>query len=343
MIMEEATICAPSLISTTTRPDFIPFTVRYLCSDVPYDYGGGGFHDFPERQGWVLYGELGKPELSKFIPLDGSDGLFKLSEKVALLQAWMFFGVLAEASSIYGLDINIEKEFVSNMKDKKVVSTAPLNGLAERWLQEAKMHEDYKGRCAKVRELCEYLECRIFDLRDEKNIVRFNFDECEALLSIEIVYRTLLLSLARSGEYDAASIRPFLKPKFFDYQLKLHRRGWIGLQKQGWCFSEMRMLSALNRELPYVFFATTLKRYPLSHGGCSEFQCMADQINEETYEIRHIDPGCQCTPAYADVDQLCSILSRGEIPTILVSQDLQLQVISDHKFVAISHVCKCSR
>lgn len=340
--MEEAEICAPSLIPTITRPDFIPFAVRYLCSNVPYDYSVGGFRDFPERQGWVLYGEPGKTALSKFIPLDGTDGLFKLSEKVALLQAWMFFGVLAEASSIYGLDIDIEDEFVSNTKDGKVISTAPLNGLPERWLHEAKMHGDYKGRCVKVGELCEYLECRIFDLRDEKNTVRFNFDECEALLSIEIVYRTLLLSLVRSREYDATSIQPLLKPKFFDYQLKLHRRGWIGLQKRGWCFSEMRMLSALNRELPYAFFATTLQRYPLDHGCCSEFQCMADQINEETYEVQHVDPGCQCAFACADVEQLCSILSRGEIPTILVSQDLQLQVVSGHKFVAISHVCKFS-
>ncbi|KDQ13629.1 hypothetical protein BOTBODRAFT_188355 [Botryobasidium botryosum FD-172 SS1] len=322
----------------TTRPDFIPFTLRYLCADVPYDYKPGGFRDFPERQGWVLYGESGKPELSKFALLDSTDASLKLAEKVALLQAWMFFGALSEASSIFGLEIDIDGEFISDTKGGKVVSTAPLNGLIARWLQAAGTQERREDCCSNIRELCRYLEPRIFNLRDEDNHVRlFSYDECEAMLSIEMAYRVLLLSLVRSGVYDAAAIRPLLKDKFFDYQLKLHRRGWNSLRKQGWCHSEMKMLSA-HRELPYAFFAATLKRHPLEHEECDEFQCTADQINEDTYKTMHTDPGCVCRFISVDVDEICSVLSRGRIPAILVSETLELKIVEDHSFVAISHV-----
>jgi len=308
----------------------------------------GGFRDFPRRHGWDIHGEPGKPEASKFVRLDGIDASLQLAEKVALLQAWMFFGLIAEASSIYGLEINVEKEFVLTSDDgHNIVSTAPLNGLSDKWVQAAaETAEGLKGRCAKIRELCQYLEPRIFDLRDPNNHARirlFTYDEAEVLFSIEIAYRVLLLSLVRSGLYDAASIQPLLKTKFFDHQLRLHLRGWRRLQKQGWCHSEMTILSSLNRELPYVFFAGTLKGYPLDHGECrSDFRCNADQINEAVYKTMHADPGCTCKFVGIDIDAVCSILSQNQVPVISISRDLELRASEglSNKFVAISHVCK---
>ncbi|ESK82731.1 het domain protein [Moniliophthora roreri MCA 2997] len=324
-------------------PDFIPFTLRYLCTDVPYDYKPGGFQDFPERQGWIVYGESGKPELFKFTLLDGTDSPLKLAEKVALLQAWMFFGVIAEASSICGLEINVEDEFVSTTKEgRKVVGTSPLNGLAERWIESAaSTPEGLEACCSKIRALCQFLEPRIFNLRDQENKVRlYTYDEAEVLFSIELAYRVLLLSLIRSGLYDTETIRPLHKAKFYDYQLRLHMRGWRQLQKQGWCSSEMRMLSSLNRELPYAFFAATIKRHSLDHRECGSFRCNADQINEDVYKTTHVDLECDgtCESVGMDVNALCSILSRGEIPVISVSQNLEVKVVESRSFVAISHV-----
>jgi len=333
----------PPTDTSFTRPDFIPFTVPYLCADAPYDYKPGGFRDFPERRGWILYGEPGKPDMTTFARLDGADVSLMAAETVAFLQAWFFFGVLAEASSIYGLDVDVESEFVSNSKDGKVISTELLNGLTKRWLEAALMQDDWKDRHSRVRELCDYLKCRMFNLRGDNWSIkarRCTYEECRALLSIEIVFRALLLVLVRSGEYGATIIEPFLKTNFFDYQLKLWIKSRWALLKQGWCESELRILASLNRELPYGFFGTALKRQRMDHSNCGQFRCMADQINEDTYQTVHVEPGCECGLASADVDELCSTLSRGRVPIIMVSDDLQLRVVEDHQFVAISHVCK---
>ncbi|EEB93887.1 hypothetical protein MPER_07399 [Moniliophthora perniciosa FA553] len=316
------------------RPDFIPFTLRYLCTDVPYDYKPGGFREFPERQGWIVYSESGKPEHSKFTLLDGPDSSLKLAEKLALLKLGYSLGRHLSAASI-----KIEDEFVSTTKEGyKVVGTSPLNGLAERWIEAAaSTPEGLEPCCSKIRALCQYLEPRFFNLRDQENKVRlYTYDEAEVLLSIELVYRVLLLSLIRSGLYDTETIRPLHKAKFYDYQLRLHMRGWRQLQKQGWCHSEMRMLSSLNRELPYAFLAATIKRHSLDHGECGSFRCNADQINEDVYHATHECHGT-CESASVDVNALCSILSHEKVPVISVSQDLEVKVVESRSFVAISH------
>ncbi|THV03970.1 hypothetical protein K435DRAFT_714955 [Dendrothele bispora CBS 962.96] len=326
-----------------SRPDFIPLKLCYLCTDVPYDYKPGGFRDFPERQGWIIYGESGEPKMSKFTLRDGSDASLKLAEKVALLQAWMFVGVIAEASSIYGLKIDVEDEFISTTKEgRTVVVTALLNGLAERWIQAAAgTQEGLEDRCPRIRALCQYLEPRIFDLRDPDVKIRlFTYDEAEALFSVELAYRVLLLSLTRSGMYDTPSIRPLLKAKFFDHQLRLHLGGSRRMRKQGWCQSEIRLVSrSLNRELPYAFLAATLERHSLDHWECGDFRCNADQINENMYSSAHVDPWCSgsCESVGVDVDALCSILSRDQVPVISVSQNLDVKVVESRSFVAISH------
>ncbi|KDQ13777.1 hypothetical protein BOTBODRAFT_111001, partial [Botryobasidium botryosum FD-172 SS1] len=110
--------------SDETRAEFIPFKAAYMCATVPYD--NLGFWDYPARVGWKVHrydhqchsgkcppgrctsssrdaapseppgtkrGRYGLqvPAVSR---LDGS--VASVAEKVAFLQAWLFFGALAE-------------------------------------------------------------------------------------------------------------------------------------------------------------------------------------------------------------------------------------------------------
>jgi len=332
-------------IAVPTRPDFIPITAPYVCVRAPYDYIPGGFYDFPARQGWMLYGEPGNPDAAKFCRLDSADSSLMIAEKIEFLQAWFFFGVLAEVSSISGLAINIEAEFVSafDQEDGRIVSTAPINGLAERWLTAAWRHDDWNARLCRMHGLCGYVKCRMIDLRGEDWTVRSHLGwdvETKVLLSIEIVFRALLLALARSGDYNATMLEPLMKTKCFNYQLRLWSLARRVLRIKGWCQSEQRILAALNRELPYSYFLTTLNRHKMDHYACGDFRCMADQINEDTYRTLHVDSECKCEYASLCVNQLCSALSQGKIPVVIVSDDLKLRVTTDQPYVAISHVCK---
>jgi hypothetical protein len=334
-------------IALPTQPDFIPFTVPYICLDAPYDYLPGGFYDFPERQGWILYGEPENPDAAKFHRLDSTNNEPLYAEKVEFLQAWFFFGVLAEVSSITGLAIDVAAEFVSVSEDEdvRIISTGPINGLVERWLTAAAGQENWKNRLSRIHELSKYVKCRMFSFRNGNWTAqsRLGWDaETKVLLSIEIVFRALLLVLARSGYYQATMLEPLLQTKCFDYHLRLWRRSWPLLRNQGYCPSEMKILARLNRELPYSFFLQTLnlRRINMNHSTCGEFRCMADQIDEDTYCTVHVDPECACGDASPNVDEICSLLSLGKVPLILVSENLIPRVVSNHPFVAISHVCK---
>ncbi|KAK0439128.1 hypothetical protein EV421DRAFT_1737984 [Armillaria borealis] len=156
------------------HPHFIAFSVPYLCRLVPYDYNPRGFWDFPERKGWMLDGKgehwkfpneivwdlhdldsqyacrrrsipeellARRPQDSltlKCYRIDGS--VLSFAEEVAFLQAWLFFGVIAEVSSICGLcGSSIEAKCVNFVQDgpicwvsldNNVRSRAPPRGLA---------------------------------------------------------------------------------------------------------------------------------------------------------------------------------------------------------------------
>ncbi|KAK7447052.1 hypothetical protein VKT23_014263 [Stygiomarasmius scandens] len=131
------------------RPEFIPFSVPYLCISEPCD--GKDFWTYPERCGWNInvqdqqchvfcppgYCKHGIGPADVVLPsiLSRSDGTPVLaSDKVAFLQAWLFFGALNEVSSLCGLEIDIAAEFIV---DGQSISTENLNGLPGRWFEAA--------------------------------------------------------------------------------------------------------------------------------------------------------------------------------------------------------------
>lgn len=330
-----------------TRCDFIPFSAPYICSDAPYDYIPDGFHDFPRRRGWFLHGELGNPKAAQFYRLIPSDKPIRdlISESLRFYQAWLFFGFLAEVSSIAGLKIDVEAEFLSSSAgtQDKIISMGQINGLAERWLSSAfDDRSQWKSRLSRVYALCEHVKCRMLQLRGENWTLQSTLGwdvETKVLLSIEIAYRAVLLALARSGEYRTTQLRPLMETKCFAYHLRLWRRALNVLRQKNWCSSERRTLAVLDRELPYSFFLTTLRRVHMDHYDCGEFMCMADQVDEGNYQAVHVEAGCRCEYAAVDVEQVCAILSQGKVPLVSVSPNLQLQVVTDRPYVAISHVC----
>ncbi|THU85068.1 hypothetical protein K435DRAFT_686338 [Dendrothele bispora CBS 962.96] len=135
------------------RPEFMPFAVPFLCRLKPYD--GKDFWTYPERCGWIINAKdeqchpfcppghcehgMSIEEISieddRVRPLmfSRSDGTEVLgSDKVSFLQAWLFFGVLKEVSSLCGLDIDIAAEFII---DEDLISTEKLNCLPGRWFE----------------------------------------------------------------------------------------------------------------------------------------------------------------------------------------------------------------
>ncbi|KAI5837088.1 hypothetical protein DFP73DRAFT_569385 [Morchella snyderi] len=321
-----------------TRPDFFSFIAPYLCSGVPYDHRPDGFRDFPSRGGWLLHDDPDKQEYGR---LDGSDSAEMVTEKVAFYQAWLFFGLLSETSVLYGLDVDIEAEFlIEGASGGKVIHTEALNRLPAQWSRAAQQYDDWRARHSQVLDLLTYVNTRMFGLRQFGGRGRLHsFEDCQVLLAVEMAFRAVLLTLAQSGLYKDENLRPLLAVKRGTYQLRMWTTSHQALRKFNMCRSEWRMLKALDRELPYIFFLTLLERNRTQdHGDCTDFRCMADQIDEATYKVVHVDEECRCASVEVDVQKVCEFLESGKIPLIAVDDNLGVRIVSDENFVAISHV-----
>ncbi|KAK0226584.1 hypothetical protein IW262DRAFT_1312505 [Armillaria fumosa] len=367
----------------TPRPHFIAFSVPYLCRSAPYDYNPRGFWDFPERKGWMLDG---KGEHRKFpneiiwdlhdldsqyacrqrsIPeemlsrrpqdsltlkcyrIDGS--VSTPAEEVAFLQAWLFFGVIAEVSSICGLcGSSVETRCVNFVQDPlSMVSTSVLNDFVTEWLASldacnAKEQADRIACMLNVVKHVMSLQTIISTYGDPKKVETrtLAYSECKVLLSIRLALRAVLLTLLKSRRCDMSEIRFLMNPQiqqsFPAKWDELKDFASKELLASGWCRSECKLLERMDGS--YNFFATCIPRWPMDHSRCNDFMCLADQINEDHYVQAHVGPQCHCESVVLDPEKLRSILEKGKVPRVFIEDDDELTVSEDHHYVAISHV-----
>ncbi|KAI1411138.1 hypothetical protein F5Y13DRAFT_201679 [Hypoxylon sp. FL1857] len=96
----------------------------------------------------------------------------------------------------------------------------------------------------------------------------------------------------------------------------------------------------------FVSLLTRRERPGIDHSLCSEICCMANNVDEETYQTFHVSRGCRCPMVGVDETRLAEIVRQGSIPVIYVETDrktknpkLRLKAASPgNKYVALSHV-----
>ena len=354
------------------RPEFIPFTVQNLCILNPYD--GGDFWTYPERCGWIVNdkdtqchvfcppgtchegltshemwedGRVIRP--LRFTRSDGNPVL--ASEKVAFLQAWFFFGMLEEISTLCGLVMDTETEFV--VEDGQI-STAKLNGLPGRWL-EAASTTGKAGNTTLMKHILALARHSYLMLTEEANredtpVFFYTYSECRILHSLDILIRIIGLHLLLHGQtpgFEDAEGEGWHKGRVWsslDWSLG-RREGMkqLGdmaaeeLKHHGWCASELTVIE--DRELQA--FASLLPRSRvLNHSHCGNAVCGAYQTDEITYQTKHVGADCNCDFVGIETSALINVLSEAWVPRVVITEDLELQLVSeDYPYYAISHVC----
>jgi len=283
---------------------------------------------------------LHTPAISR---IDGNAAL--VAEKVAFLQAWLFFGALAEVCGLCGLTVHLDKEFVSGDS----VDTAALNGLPRRLFAASQMlrlagTSELKSRLYAVLRQVQLMITRA-SWEDEHE---YTFPECRVLYTIYILLRVLSLSfLCHLPQWNLdpnddmkLSVGNLLHNWKPEGQFRMRDLTWGRLLKKGWCKSEIHLLHSDD----VFIFASFLERpeAPRDHSECTETRCEAYQTDEKDYKTAHIDIECRCESVSVDPEQLRDALEVNRIPKIVISHDLQLSVVDDddYPYVAISHVCK---
>ncbi|KAK7054849.1 hypothetical protein VNI00_003312 [Paramarasmius palmivorus] len=326
--------------SYESSPEFVPITIPQLCASIPYD--NAGFWDFPARVGWTIR-RVDRQCHSGCCPpgictADGSKIPYGLQvpaiskDKVAFMQAWLFFGALHEVCSLCGLVFDVNDLLVEG-----VVHTAWLNGLPMKLFGSARRRGTAGSKGLKV----QLVITRGNEFDDEH---AYTFSECQVLWSIHILLRTLTLAvLCHSADW-------FIHPKDPVFFLSDVSSNWTcegegrmaelmfeRLQEKGWCKSKLHGLR--NAMMFFRFFVERSGPHRI-HVNCTETRCMASQTSEEDYKTVHTSDVCNCDFVAVDQVQLRDSLSRQLIPKVIISRHCELQVVKDeaYPYVAISHV-----
>ncbi|KAF8173740.1 hypothetical protein K438DRAFT_1849896 [Mycena galopus ATCC 62051] len=340
-----------------SRSEFIPFNVNRRLPA----YDNCGFWEYPGRMGWLVHRQdrrchaprcppgackmdsakqhsnygLATPGISR---LNGSQTT--VAEKVAFLQAWLFFGALAETYSICGLVFD---------GDAEVFDTKHLNGLPMRLFNATQASQS--AGSAKIKEQLyaiirqvQLMMTRASEWEDEH---QYTLEECEILFSIHILLR--VISLALLCHYQDLGRRDEMNFSVADMGLDWKPEGQMSMMafthsrlfaRGSWCRSEMWHVL---RSFDVSTFACYLDRPSarLNHEACTDTTCMAYQVNEEDYSTLHVNADCNCTSIRVNSADLRDVLARNMIPAIQISEDhFEMEVVEaeSHPYIAISHV-----
>ena len=288
------------------------------------DYDCDGFFDFPSRRGWS------EERLSQS-PL-GSHTRLMAGQ---FLQTWLFYGLLSE---ILGVRIPRTHFSYEDAEGRRWITTERLSEYVHAWGNRTRSSRNTeKIEKKKYANECLHRVVQIF--RGSKGYSVRSILGTEITLSIIILVGTLDWCVVRIYGVPAAAVEPstiehmrtepttLLKPR---------------LDENGWCPS---LIHRLTRMVGFsgLYYATLLGPMWVkkNHTLCSDKECKADFVDDETYLTKHARIDCQCEFIGPDVNRLNSIVESEHIPLISIDEDCSLEVMAlsyGNTYVAISHV-----
>ena len=316
---------------------------KIACLCQPNDYDSQGIAGFPERMGWRIDRILGPVRLNERQSQIKSPG--------ALLQSWLYFGVIRDFFQIGRLNVDL-KDFVYDLDGGLFITSTSLRMHLDKLAASApKLNRDeYLQRQHLIRDLLR----QVFGFFDNYWDAIHQFDRWRAssvlpldsILSIVILGETFKNATAVMWPVDPSPLQQVYN---FRPQNPLQDR----LHKLGWCPNESLMLFK-ELDTTGLYLASLLERpfsRRLQHQKCSDEECSALQTSETDYETAHAETCTEnttCPPVMIDQKKLSSILYNGSFPIIYVpfepedNTPIEVKVLdsnSEHmEYVAFSHV-----
>ena len=298
-------------------------------------YEGGIFLDYPRSQG------LNFDHKGQFVALR-SKHHYDLN---GFLQSWLFFGLL---ENIMGMHIQAADFVYRDSCGSEYITTAKLLDYFKLW----KRRDYTRKECEKQ----EILRITTPQLRKAYSVVSNllmqsgadNEVDSDLLLSLQLIGQALTTARLPLylGAVQTAQERESLFLKWGNSSLmRAH------MIESGWCRSLVAAIHA--KTIDVQFFASSLKpsKAHKDHTTCSERKCLANEISEDGYVVKHTSEDCQCPDVSPDVNILVSLIRAGRTPLINLSdrsilayamvEPMQLVAHeSDMPYIAISHVWK---
>ncbi|KAL3470429.1 hypothetical protein BJX99DRAFT_239542 [Aspergillus californicus] len=306
-------------------------TVPYLARNWEYGSqirGFDSFRAFPQKHGYSQ-----KP--------DDNDGL--VAPSIDFLQAWLYFGLLAEAFGTTESRFNPSHFIELSQTDATVVTTKELNRYIEYWAA-AVAHGG----------------------RDEIDEHSANLDKCLELANVVVNAFSDVVVCEKQGGWAETTVvlfsiitlvdylrRARIDINIYTYELSLPALNWDfppldqALLAAGWCPGEISKLNT-QTDCSTRFYLANIDRWApgKDHRRCTaRAGCQAHQIDESTYRTRH-RPDCKgdavCWSLGPPPGDIAQVIADGGYPLVNLShngREVQVHLAKQGDlYVTISHV-----
>ncbi|RYP81887.1 hypothetical protein DL769_001812 [Monosporascus sp. CRB-8-3] len=298
---------------------------------LPYDQDD--FRSFPQRHGFA-------EDEWRHLPAEGL---------AALLQSWLFFGLLAE-----GLKENFNLEdFVVRANG----TTAPLNTafLSLQSLDREKAVVIYHregGNVDRIRQLCHFAWHVVADLEARDSLA--GSPAGQTGLAIFVLITAVELRLREARYVVKLRMILCIFPVSRHPLEKWERLPWDSgflrqhLQSTGWCPQQVSKV-VMEQDPITAYYLSRMRfanPYGFTHSTCTEAACTANNVQlNSRYHIRHTTENRQCQFVHADVQEVKDIIRGGGVPLVSVHSgqhgQIELRVskaTARSRYTAISHV-----
>ncbi|KAL8724156.1 MAG: hypothetical protein Q9181_006956, partial [Wetmoreana brouardii] len=310
--------------------DHLPlFEVPYICGDLP-NLDRLDFHEYPLRRGWST------PE-NIFQWIDASPNI-----TAQRAQHWLYFGLL---QVFLGRRFD-NQDFVTLSHGNWIINTRIL---PQRCLDLVRSIQDDQivgkvGSSAR-RELRERWDNAFFEVKLHYEVLdrhlSVDTDEMLRLVAspIPILLQTLQRVAARVFWLDEDI------PTIGDISLVPATLSiWQMLDEQ-WCKAQAGNFYRIYSPFLNHYLSGLPRRQLGRHEeSCSWENCVGNNVNEESYETRHVKDACSCHFMGVDPTQLAKLVEDNRVPLVelrIVANQPQLRLVAaDHgsKYFSLSHV-----
>jgi hypothetical protein len=253
------------------------------------------------------------------------------------LQSWLYFGLLF---AVLPFRPNVNEFLEDDEKGGKIITTAKLPIVFERWKQHAKH--------LSKEETLSLWQKNVSVLKEARTTILYIADWPDSMLlstsPVPPVSREMGLSFAILGRALELANAQILKPgapadlfEWGDGSLFLEH-----MEAKGWCpFLVAGLAKIVNIDGSY--FASTIgpPRVRRNHRRCTDEKCMYRNNG-----IQHVTPTCECSMFSPDIDKMKQILGENKLPLLRFvtnrhGKGAELEVVAGEdgtKYVAMSHV-----
>ena len=307
-----------------------------------YTSGHGSFDGYPARCGW------------KEEHIEGKDSFGGRSETeiAAFFQSWLYFGCAIEVLAISGVTVQ-QSDLLD--EDRLFVCTHKLPFLLRQWKYRmgkiANKNHPTQIRWAMktaliLRKVSDFVDAYCLPYHGPRITSTTQRSRNTTSPLPEKVWMSIIALGQTLGE---ATVR------FYDIRSTGNHWGASPMLKRrmlskGWCPMDVeRSLTDLGIDGCYYLSKLENLDDARSHGQCSQDQCVAGNIDEDTYQQKHLRDESDCEGMKAvDIGRLMEIVDQGAIPVIhwdiatkkleITSSHTTRRGVSNPPYIALSHV-----